>query len=47
MRIKNLTDLLLLLKLGGALLSGLLLALTLLQEGLGDQDLVDGSDASA
>lgn len=41
------TDLLLLLELGGSLLAGLLLGLALLEESLGDQDLVLGGDASA
>jgi len=41
-----LLGLLLLLKLGGAFLSGLLLALTLLQEGFWDENLVVGGDAS-
>jgi len=40
-----LLGLLLLLKLGGAFLSGLLLALTLLQEGFWDENLVVGGDA--
>ena len=40
------TNLLLLLKLSGLLLSGLLLGLALLQESLGDKDLVVGRDAS-
>lgn len=39
---KILTNLLLLLKLGGALLSGLLLALALLQESLWDENLLVG-----
>jgi len=43
---ENSTNLLLLLKLSGALLSSLLLALALLQEGLRDEDLVGGWDAS-
>jgi len=38
--------LLLLLKLGQSLLSGFLLALALLQESFGDEDLVMGRDAS-
>lgn len=40
------TNLLLLLKLGRALFSSLLLALALLQEGLRDENLVCGWDAS-
>jgi hypothetical protein len=39
------TDLLLLLELGGSLLSGLLLALALLQESLGDENIILGGDA--
>jgi len=42
---KILTDLLLLLELGGSLLSGLLLTLALLQESLRDENLVMGGDA--
>ena len=41
------TDLLLLLDLGGLLGASLLLALALLQEGLRDQDLVFGGDGTA
>jgi hypothetical protein len=41
-----LTNLLLLLKLRGTVLSGLLLALALLEEGLGDENLLVGWDAS-
>ena len=41
------TDLLLLLDLGGLLSASLLLALALLQEGLGDQNLVFGRDSTA
>lgn len=44
--IKSTTNLLLLLKLGGTLLSSLLLALALLQESLRDEDLVGGWYAS-
>ena len=40
------TDLLLLLDLGGLLGASLLLALALLQEGLRDQDLVFGGDGT-
>lgn len=41
------TNLLLLLKLGGSLLAGLLLALALLQESLWDENLVLGRDGSS
>ena len=44
--LKNKTNLSLFIKLGGSLLSRLLLALTLLQESLGDENLVRGRDAS-
>jgi hypothetical protein len=43
---ETLTNFLLLLKLGRALFSSLLLALTLLQEGLRDENLVGSWDAS-
>jgi hypothetical protein len=43
---RNATDLLLLLNLSRALGAGLLLGLALLQEGLGDEDLVGGGHGS-